>query len=304
MRFRKSVSITKGVKLNLSKSGASVTVGKGPVSFNLGSKGAFFNWSVPGTGVYDRVRIDTLIKDKLGLGKKAEAEKKAAAKSATKSATVRTQAGKSVRAPQRPSDEELAALEREQVFFTLHQYAPDVAPLAEFGEIDPFRAEDDVAAWLTDSEAPVPFTVQTMAVPEKRAVMIDLDLPEIEDMPTGKLVEMADGSLKIKDKTQKEQREDYRTCAFGLGEYVAANVLAIVPQAERVLVSAYTQRRDQNTGDVIDAFIYSVLFERSSFVNGYQRRDPYAFCSALKSRLILLSSGLMKEIKPYEAEDI
>ena len=67
MRFRKSISICKGVKLNLSKSGASVTVGPGKgVSFNLGTKGAFFNWSIPGTGVYDRVRVDTLVKDKLG----------------------------------------------------------------------------------------------------------------------------------------------------------------------------------------------------------------------------------------------
>ena len=303
MRFRKSVAIAKGVKLNLSKTGASVTLGKGPVSFNLGSKGAFVNWSVPGTGVYDRVRIDKLIKDKLGLGKKAE-PKKTAQRTAQKT-QARASTARGARGPQRPSDEELAQLEQEQVFFTLHQYAPDVAPLAEFGEIDPLRAEDDVSAWLTDSQAPVPFTVQTQAVPQRRAMMIDLDLPEIEDMPTGKLAEMADGSLKIKDKTQKEQREDYRTCVFGLGEYVAANVLAIVPQAERVLVSAYTQRRDQNTGDLLDTFIYSVLFERTSFANGYQQCDPYAFCSALKkSRLIVQASGLMKEIKPYEAEDI
>ena len=303
MRFRKSVSITKGVKLNLSKSGASVTLGKGPVSFNLGSKGAFFNWSVPGTGVYDRVRVDKLIKDKLGLGKKAE-PKKTAQRTAQKT-PARASTARSARGPQRPSDEALAQLEQEQVFFTLHEYAPDVAPLAEFGEIDPLRAEDDVEAWLTDSQAPVPFTVQTQAVPQRRAMMIDLDLPEIEDMPTGKLTEMADGTLKIKNKTLKEQREDYRTCVFGLGEYVAANVLAIVPQAERVLVSAYTQRRDQNTGDLLDVFIYSLLFERAAFTNGYQRRDPYALCGALKkSRFIVLASGLMKEIKPSEAEDI
>ena len=67
MRFRKSVKVCKGVKLNVSKSGASLTVApmKG-VSFNLGGKGAFLNWSIPGTGVYDRVRLDTLLKDKLG----------------------------------------------------------------------------------------------------------------------------------------------------------------------------------------------------------------------------------------------
>lgn len=59
MRFRKSIRLGKGLKLNLSKSGVSVTVGTGKgVSLNLGKKGAFLNWSIPGTGLYDRVRLD------------------------------------------------------------------------------------------------------------------------------------------------------------------------------------------------------------------------------------------------------
>ena len=57
----------KGVKLNLSKTGASFTLGTGKgLSFNLGNKGAYLNWSIPGTGVYDRVRLDTKVKDILG----------------------------------------------------------------------------------------------------------------------------------------------------------------------------------------------------------------------------------------------
>lgn len=300
MRFRKSISITKGVKLNLSKSGASVTVGKGPVSFNVGGKGAFFNWSVPGTGVYDRVRIDTLIKDKLGIGKKSEQQDKTrqADQRETNHATAKA------KEPERPDDEALARLEQEKVFFSLHTYAPDVLPLADAAPLDEVTAEDDVAAWLTDSEAPVPFAVQAQAVADKRAMMIDLDLPEIEDMPRDKLSELASGALKIKPKTQKEQREDYRTCVFGLGEYVAANVLSIVPRAERVLVSAYTQRRDPRTGDAHDAYIYSVLFERTQFVKDYQLRDPYDFCGSLKSRFFVLASGVMKEIEPYGLEDL
>ena len=65
-----------------------------------------------------------------------------------------------------------------------------------------------------------------------------------------------------------------------------------------------TQRRDQNTGDLLDVFIYSIVFERSGFAGGYQQRDPYDFCGKQRSRFIVLASGLMKEIKPYGAEDI
>ena len=95
MRFRKSIKVTKGVKLNLSKGGASFTVGSGlPVSLNVGTKGAYLNWSIPGTGVYDRVRLDKVLKEKLGgvLGfgtaaaEEEEPEEKSAKKTGAKTA--------------------------------------------------------------------------------------------------------------------------------------------------------------------------------------------------------------------------
>ena len=123
-------------------------------------------------------------------------------------------------------------------------------------------------------------------------------------MPQNALSELADGTVKIKKKTKKQQYEDYRTCVFGLGEYVASHMLALVPQAEKIVVSAYTQRRNEKTGDLLDVFIYSVIFERSAFTKDYQEKDPYDFCQELKSRFYVLASGVMKEIAPYEAEEI
>ena len=134
--------------------------------------------------------------------------------------------------------------------------------------------------------------------------MIDLDLPEIEDMPQNALSELADGTVKIKKKTKKQQYEDYRTCVFGLGEYVASHAFGVVPQAEKIVVSAYTQRRDEKTGDLLDVFIYSVVFDRAAFKKDYQEKDPYDFCGGLKSRFYVLASGVMKEIAPFEAADI
>ena len=57
MRFRKSINIMKGVRLNFSKSGVSLTVGGKGVSTNIGKKGVFLNTSIPGTGLYDRKKI-------------------------------------------------------------------------------------------------------------------------------------------------------------------------------------------------------------------------------------------------------
>ena len=85
---------------------------------------------------------------------------------------------------------------------------------------------------------------------------------------------------------------------------MASHAFGVVPQAEKIVVSAYTQRRDEKTGDLLDVFIYSVVFERGAFKKDYQEKDPYDFCGGLKSRFYVLASGVMKEIAPFEAVDI
>jgi len=315
MRFRKSVKVTKGVKLNLSKTGASFTLGSGsPISLNLGTKGAYLNWSIPGTGVYDRVRLDTLLKDKLGgvfgFGKAAAEEEEKATKKSTKSSSKAKSSSKKTadktaekKEPARPSDEEMEAIAQEIALINIHQQAVDVAKKAT-GALDAAKAEKEIEDWLDESEAPIAFAIQTEVLEDKGAIMIDLDLPEIEDMPQNTLSELADGTIKIKKKTKKQQYEDYRTCVFGLGEYVASHVFAVVPQAKKIIVSAYTQRRDEKTGEQLDVFIYSVEFARSAFTKDYQEKDPYEFCQDLPSRFYVLASGVMKEIAPFEAADI
>ena len=329
MRFRKSIKVTKGVKLNLSKGGASFTLGSGlPVSLNVGTKGAYLNWSIPGTGVYDRVRLDKVLKDKLGgvLGfgtaaaeeeqeetvakktssaKTTAAKKSSSAKTTAKSTAKKTSSAKTAaqKEPARPSDEELNAIAQEIALVNIHRQAVDVSKKAS-GALDADKAEADIEDWLSESEAPIEFSVQTEVLADKGAIMIDLDLPEIEDMPQNKLAELADGTIKIKKKTKKEQVEDYRTCVFGLGEYVASHVFTVAPQAKKIVVSAYTQRRSEKTGELMDVFIYSVVFERSAFTKDYQEKDPYEFCQKLPSRFYVLASGVMKEIVPFEAADI
>lgn len=302
MRFRKSVKITKGVKLNLSKSGPSLTVGPGKgISFNVGGKGAYLNWSIPGTGVYDRVRLDTLAKKFLGFGGEDEKEtKKETPKKQTRSKSAQT-----AKRPEEPSAEALELRALNEAFVHVAQLAADV-PMrrTKAPAIDAEEIERDIDAWLGDVESPIPFAVQTEIVADKRAVFLDLDLPEIEHLPAQKLVTLQSGAVKLKNKSQKESREDYRTCVFGLGEYVASHALTLAPALDRAVVSAYTQRRDEKTGEVNDVFIYSVVFEREAFHKGYQDEDPYAFCGALRSRFYVLVSGVMKQIVPFEPEDI
>ena len=57
MRFRKSVRICKGIRLNFSGSGVSMSMGVRGASVTLGKTGVYANYGIPGTGLYNRVKI-------------------------------------------------------------------------------------------------------------------------------------------------------------------------------------------------------------------------------------------------------
>ncbi len=57
MKFKKSIKIFPGFRLNLSKSGIGASVGGKGLSLSVGKHGAFLNTSIPGTGMYERTKI-------------------------------------------------------------------------------------------------------------------------------------------------------------------------------------------------------------------------------------------------------
>lgn len=57
-RFRKSLKILPGVRVNLSTSGTSLTLGGRGASVNVGKRGVYGNLGLPGTGISWRERLD------------------------------------------------------------------------------------------------------------------------------------------------------------------------------------------------------------------------------------------------------
>jgi Bacterial SH3 domain. len=58
LRFRRTVKLLPGVRLNLSRSGVSTTVGVRGASVTVGKQGTYANVGLPGSGVSYRTRID------------------------------------------------------------------------------------------------------------------------------------------------------------------------------------------------------------------------------------------------------
>ncbi|MBN1087304.1 DUF4236 domain-containing protein [Erwinia aphidicola] len=73
LRFRKSISIIPGVRLNLSGSGASMSVGPRGASVSFGKRGTYANFGLPGTGLSYRTRLDRASSSSRQRAQQAEA---------------------------------------------------------------------------------------------------------------------------------------------------------------------------------------------------------------------------------------
>lgn len=71
LRFRRTIKVAPGVKLNLSKSGVSTTVGTKNIHFNFGKRGVKRTVSIPGTGISE---VDYIKKNKSESEKEKEKE--------------------------------------------------------------------------------------------------------------------------------------------------------------------------------------------------------------------------------------
>ena len=280
MRFRKTISIFKGLRMNVSKSGVSFTVqgGKG-VSANIGPKGLFLNTGIPGTGLYDRRKL-------LDFGGDRQPE-----------ATVH-------RTDPAVEAELAEAGSLTDAFVNIGQLACDLPRDWTDQELalppSDEAVEQAVGTWLSELSLPIDFNVSYEY--EAGALLADMDRPEIEHLPTVKARQLASGQLKAANKTQKELKAEYVRCVFGLGMFCASYFFSVTPHMEKILLSAYTQRRN-NRGDIEDTYIYSVVFERAAFEQpGYQHTDPEAFFCRFKNRMNKGADGALKRIEPFGPE--
>ena len=314
------------MKLNLSGSGVSCTIGGKGLSLNLGKKAVFMNAGLPGTGIYDRKKLidgnlngvlGGFLKGKLGGGKPDMSNYQLVIED-NGEVEILNENGRAVGAEEakeirktewyaQNSQELISQFVQEveaqtEAFVGLYRNACKVSRAGEIEAADEVEAQLD--SWLEELELPMRFDVEYEYDETDGSVMLDVDFPEIEDLPEDKVVELASGAIRAKDKTQKEIKEEYRTCVLGLAVYLASNVFKVSKGISDVLLSGYTQRRDKKTGERMDCYICSIAFERSEFENDdCSTEDPADFCDRFSSRINVLASGEMKQIEPYTVEE-
>ena len=135
-------------------------------------------------------------------------------------------------------------------------------------------------------------------------VYIDIDLPEIEDIPQRTASIAATGKkLNIKNKTDKQLRLEYSTHIHAIALRVASYTFATLPSIYNVVISGYSQRIDKSTGKENNEYLYSIKFNKSDFsklnfdridlINSVESFDNFENIRNMSS------TGIFKKIEPF-----
>lgn len=142
-----------------------------------------------------------------------------------------------------------------------------------------------------------------------RTLWLDVDLPEIEDLPDQTARPAKRGyRVLVKDKSSKQLREEYMTHVHAIGFRVLGETFHLLPTVETIYLSAYSQRVDKSTGHVGDEYLYSVKVDRSvweglnhSNVEAIDLRDCF---EQFELRRMMTKTGIFTPIKPFQPEEV
>ncbi|MGL5334627.1 MAG: DUF4236 domain-containing protein [Enterovibrio sp.] len=117
---------------------------------------------------------------------------------------------------------------------------------------------------LQNTDWPRDTTISFEVIPEQSLIKLDVDLPEIEDLPHTTFTLNRQGTEIVeKEMTQKAIREAYARHVHGILLRIIGIALYALP-FERVNICGFTQRLSKATGNLIDDYIIQCLADRST----------------------------------------
>jgi hypothetical protein len=137
-----------------------------------------------------------------------------------------------------------------------------------------------------------------VGVDEAGVVVIDIDLPEIEDViPETRYNVLKNGALKEVKRAAKERNEAYATLVTGIAHTVAATALATAPSLQSVTVAGHTQRKSRNDFEAKDTYVFEARFSRDAIARiSSGTLEPVSSIQRLPSRIELGANGALRRI--------
>lgn len=307
LNFRKSITLFKGVKLNLSKGGPSLSFGRSGLrqSINLKGQGRT-TIGIPGTGVYytKNTNVKKLVKqgkEKIAelsgkkKGKTEEAAALPAAAAAKGTKTTKAAAAKAAPAvnPELERNQQLVAEfeERIEAVKSVHKQSDgyidwevikkgagnnkELVPFAESvlaGNIDSyFKVIAEAGPFDDLLEFGSGFEVGT---DDPSILEIEFKVMSSEVIPQNKLSLKANGDLVEKPFTKSEYYELVQDYVASTILRVARDSFALLP-IQKVLIHAVDSQLNTATGNEDEITIVSVMIKRDALMTiNFERIDP------------------------------
>lgn len=389
LRFRRSVKLAPGIRMNFSGSGVSWTLGPRGASVGIGKRGTYLNTGIPGTGFYarermggsrtgNRARATSYSNMSVTVGVKddgtvyfQDAEGKPLAEHLINAA--KKQQGDAIRGLiQQKCDEinaQIEALGEIHVDTPNPNVKPQYQP-QEFPESPPIKPvpkkpglmgmlfkfrrerivsenrarerqfERDLEEWraakrqfdeaeerrrdviergiysnvemmenfleenLQSIVWPRETILSTEILDNGEKVFVDVDLPELEDMPCKTASAPQRGyKLSIKEMSSTQIQRLYMRHVHGIGFRIIGETFSALPNAQEVVLSAYSQRPDRATGHVTDEYLYSARVNRVSWsrmnFDNLQNLDVVDALAQFDLKRNMTKTGAFKPIEPF-----
>jgi len=372
LRFRRSIKIAPGIRINLGKAGASLSVGGRGATMTMGPRGVYSNVGLPGTGLSYRTKLSSgstrassssaprraprpslsaLEAQAANLNEDIarvldlhlECKRPGAPVTKTPLACPEQQPG------QASGGKLVAALAWVLGSGLVNQALPSSAHggvilvlgvLAYMGwrrwrskktallvaawavkkadwdraeqqqtdewnrrATDPTRREEFLTEALDTVDWPRETTFSfEFKTPQHLA--LDVDLPEVEDMPNSSwAVRKSGASLEQKARSETQIRKDYARHVHSICLLAASVVFWAMPELTELQISGYTQRPDKATGVIQDDYILSVLITREQWerinFDALDQVDPIEALAAFDLRRDMTKTCIMKAVEPF-----
>ena len=311
LNFRKSISLGKGLKLNLSKSGPSVSFGKSGFRQSINLKGqARTTVGIPGTGIYytktNNVKNlvggltgnkDTAAKGKKGTSKAAEAKGtagkatgKAAAKTAN-AAPAAKQVNEELIAQSKAKLEEFAAgiealksVHKQSDGYIDWEAVANGAVSGQIRELQPFAQSvlaGDIDAYFKVIEQVDPFddlleygSGFEVGTDDPKFLEIEFQVKSDEIIPTEYPDMKANGEIVMKAFSKTAYYELVQDYVSSTMLRVARDTFALLP-VQQVIIHAVDKVLNPATGNDEEVTICSVRIKRDAMATlNFERIDP------------------------------
>lgn len=133
---------------------------------------------------------------------------------------------------------------------------------------------------------------------------LDVDLPEVEHMPTKRATLAARSwDLSLRDAGETATRKLYMQHVHALGFRIIGEAFAVLPTVRTLIFSAFSQRTDRSSGHINDDYLYSVCVSRDLWrtlrFDSLPQIDPTEAMARFALRRNMSATGIFKPIVPF-----